>query len=311
MIIISILKVIGITLLVILGTLVVLLLLVLFVPFVYKANGYRKEGMDAYICVNARVSWLFRLVRVIFTYPGKPQIKVKLLFFTIYNSERKEKKKLRKTQKNKGKDSGEKKEDGKKEKSRKEERQIRTLTIEESVQEEVETASDGTENTGESSKTPFFKSLKEKIISFFEKIRLTILEFCAKIKNANSQYEKLTSEINYYIGIWNSEECQRALALCVTKLKRILKSIMPKVFRLNLVIGTGDPASLAKILEIYSIIYPYVGKTIIVIPDFDNSVIYGDFLIRGRVTSWIILWNAFRLYRDRNIRKVIAMFRKD
>ena len=82
----SILKIIGIILLVILGLLLAIFLLVLFVPLRYelKGNGsYEKEeGSSPDFLVKARVSWLLRIVCVSIR-AGKEGLKMRVRLFGI------------------------------------------------------------------------------------------------------------------------------------------------------------------------------------------------------------------------------------
>jgi hypothetical protein len=42
--------------------------------------------------------------------------------------------------------------------------------------------------------------------------------------------------------------------------------------------------------------------------DFERPAIEGDFIVRGQAASYGMLWAGFKIYRDKNIRKVIKMF---
>ena len=107
----SILKIIGIILLVILGLLLAIFLLVLFVPLRYelKGNGsYEKEEESSPdFLVKARVSWLLRIVCVSIR-AGKEGLKMRVRLFGIpflrRGGTKKEKKKRKKEGKQKAKD---------------------------------------------------------------------------------------------------------------------------------------------------------------------------------------------------------------
>ena len=87
----KILSILGILLLILLGIALVVILLVLFFPVCYKMSG-KKTAEE--MLFDAKMKWLFGLVRVSYSYPVPGKLLAKVLFFTVYDSsdERKEKK---------------------------------------------------------------------------------------------------------------------------------------------------------------------------------------------------------------------------
>ena len=67
--------VVGYTLLGILILLLVLILVVLFFPISYRVDG--KKNADG-LFVNAKVKWLFGLLRVLYDYPKPAEVKIKI-----------------------------------------------------------------------------------------------------------------------------------------------------------------------------------------------------------------------------------------
>jgi len=299
----------------IIGILLALILLVLFVPIRYSVSGKTfsvdfnwdvfLEAMD----IKIRASWLLKLLRVYYHYPKNPIFRVKLLFFTIYDGERppKEVEEI----KEKVKDevtgfaeevidevveevTGELKEDIKALEPLKEEDTIGAdIKVDETSPDDVR-------------KLSFFA----KIIQFFQKIVYTIKKIYAKIKSTRLRFEDFIKKINDISDKLKSDEVRQALSLCLTLIKRIWKNIRPRKIRADLLVGLDDPHSTARFLEVYSILYPYIGENVFIKPDFDRFIIDGEFVIRGRITPCVILWAAWKLYWDKNIRDVIKMFKE-
>lgn len=296
MIVLSILKGIGIALLVVISVLLLMLLLILFVPVTYRISGYRKEGMEAPVYVNVRLSWLLNLIRVTYIYPDKPYFIVKLLFFTIYNSSKieadEEAKKDADIDADKSDDSGFSENQG--------------LSLDNITKEEAD--AEAKPVMPDEKGSDFGK--KTGCFSFFKKIGYTIRSFYAKIKDIKNWARNLSVKTDYYLEIFKSREAKEAIALCLFQLKRIYRNIRPGKLIANLLIGTGDPASTGKIFELYSILYPYLGKNVNMMPDFERSVYHGDFLVRGHVISAVLLWAALKIYRDRNIRNLINILKQ-
>ena len=276
----------------IIGIIVLLLLLLLFVPIRYLVKGYRDEETQIHVDVHA--SWLLRLFRFVYIYPDKPYARVKFLFFTIYNSAKPAKPK-----------KGKKKKREEKEKEEKEEqKEIKPLA---DGGAKIATFFDREISPPDTPKAP--KTIFGKMKQFFGKIIYTIQNFCAKIKDTRLKSEAIVDKIKSFIEKIQSEEFKRAYTLCFTQLKRIWKNIRPKKVRANLVVGANDPAETGKILEFYSILYPIIGKHVNIMPDFDRFIVNGDFVIRGRITAFVTLWAALKVYRDENIRNVLKMFK--
>ncbi|MBO4761787.1 MAG: hypothetical protein J5499_00005, partial [Lachnospiraceae bacterium] len=83
-IIFLILKIIGFTLLGLLGLALLIVLAILFVPLRYKARGDKHEELKA----EGRITWLLHILRIRVTYAdGKLKTKGKLLFFSILDSD--------------------------------------------------------------------------------------------------------------------------------------------------------------------------------------------------------------------------------
>jgi len=86
-ILLTILKILGISLSVILGILVVLLLLVLFVPVRYRFSGSRRAEGEGPFSFQVKVTWLLHLINVAFSYPDAPYLKVRIACITLFRSD--------------------------------------------------------------------------------------------------------------------------------------------------------------------------------------------------------------------------------
>ncbi len=118
-IVLLILKIIGIILAVLLGLVILILLIVLFAPVKYniRASYYDNKPL-----ADVRVTALFHLVRFKLTYIEELKYRVKVLFFTVYSSDKKDADETEKGD-SRGKKSGKRNKKNKKDKS---ENQTRT-----------------------------------------------------------------------------------------------------------------------------------------------------------------------------------------
>lgn len=285
-----ILKILGIVLLVFLGILLALLLIVLFVPVRYQGSGYREEGDPVPMHVQLKVTWLLHLVRVSFIYPEEAFLKVKVLFFQILPAKEKKKKA-----------SNKKEADGKKPKTDKKEvgSDVSDTTSDQKISDEGNTA---VEDGGDDRRT--LLDFVRKLFSAIRNIKYTIRKIYDKINH-------IIHNIRYYIKILQTESFKRAFVLCREQLLRLMKIVLPRKVSGTFTIGMEDPAATGQILSIYGILYPLIGDSITVIPDFEKPVMEGSFRFKGKITAFTLIRIAAKIYFDKDLKRVICLFKKE
>lgn len=285
-----ILKILGIVLLVFLGILLALLLIVLFVPVRYQGSGYREEGDPVPMHVQLKVTWLLHLVRVSFIYPEEAFLKVKVLFFQILPAKEKKKKA-----------SNKKEADGKKPKTDKKEvgSDVSDTTSDQKISDEGNAAD---EDGGDDRRT--LLDFVRKLFSAIRNIKYTIRKIYDKINH-------IIHNIRYYIKILQTESFKRAFVLCREQLLRLMKIVLPRKVSGAFTIGMEDPAATGQILSIYGILYPLIGDSITVIPDFEKPVMEGSFRFKGKITAFTLIRIAAKIYFDKDLKRVICLFKKE
>lgn len=285
-----ILKILGIVLLVLLGILLALLMIVLFVPVRYQGSGYREEGDPVPVHVQLKVTWLLHLVRVSFIYPEEAFLKVKVLFFQILPAKERKKKA-----------SNKKEADGKKPKTDKKEAEhdVRDTASDQKISDEGNTA---VEDGGDDRRT--LLDFVRKLFSAIRNIKYTIRKIYDKINH-------IIHNIRYYIKILQTESFKRAFVLCREQLLRLMKIVLPRKVSGTFTIGMEDPAATGQILSIYGILYPLIGDSITVIPDFEKPVMEGNFRFKGKITAFTLIRIAAKIYFDKDLKRVICLFKKE
>lgn len=273
-----ILKILGIVLLVLLGILLALLLIVLFVPVRYQGSGYREEGDPVPVHVKLKVTWLLHLVRVSFIYPEEAFLKVNVLFFQILPAKEKKKK------------ASNKKEDG---------HDVRDTASDQKISDEGNTAD---EDGGDDRR--ILSDFVRKLFSAIRNIKYTIRKIYDKINH-------IIHNIRYYIKILQTESFKRAFVLCREQLLRLMKIVLPRKVSGTFTIGMEDPAATGQILSIYGILYPLIGDSITVIPDFEKPVMEGSFRFKGKITAFTLIRIAAKIYFDKDLKRVICLFKKE
>lgn len=317
-ILLGILKIIGMILLAILCILLVLLLTVLFVPVRYSAKAVRSLGDDAPVRISAKITWLLHAASVSFWYPKEEYLRVRIFGIPVWKAgteaeDAEERDDLKETKHIKKKHK--KREEKEKRTAEKTTEKTAEKTVEKTAEKTAEKIAEETSTEEKTDKDPETeaeeKTEKATIFSFFRKlwkilknIKYTILKICDKIKH-------IIRNIKYYIRVLQSDSFKRAWDVCKGEAFSLIGSILPKKLSGHVTVGTGDPASTAQILAVHGILYPLIGNHIFITPDFENSVLEGDFYMRGKITVFKILKTAGKVYFNKDLRRVIRLLKRE
>lgn len=304
-ILLLVLKIIGITLGILIGIILLAVCLVLFVPLHYRIEVERREGEgNPPIEVTAKVTWFLHFINMKLWYSSELKLRLRVLFFTIFRLPAKEKKK--------GSGKKSKKKNDKKSSEKKSEQPYKNKA-EEKIENKPENsfkADSPDDNTDDSDEENFEQklSLKEKLIKiweFFQNIWYTIRGLCDRIKG-------ILENIEYYLDIIKGDTFKSSFALCKDELCSIFSYIRPRTFKLDWVIGTGDPASTGQVLAYYyAVLYPFLGPQANVQGDFEQKRIEGTALIKGKIKLFTFIKAAVRIYFNKDIRKLLKLFKKE
>lgn len=307
-ILLTILKVLGILLLILLITAVTLLFLVLFVPVRYRISLRRREEDGILAAAEIKATWLLHLINAAFSYPEAAFLRVRVLCFTVFRSDKKKKDPAQKEEPSEsGKEAGEAEKTAESAREglkpgpnqKNPEPQNPKPKIPEPKKHEPEQEEKQEKN--------IFTKIKEfflKLLSLFRNIRYTITKICDKIKH-------IVNNIQYYLKILKSDTFSRAWTVCSGQVFSLLKSILPGKLRGSLVIGTGDPAGTGQVLAVYGILYPLLGNHITITPDFERQIVEGELFLRGKITVFKGLKTAWKIYFNRDLRRLIQLFKRE
>lgn len=303
-VVLTILKWIGIALLVLLGVLIFLLCLILFVPIRYKANGFCKDSYQ----IHAKATWLLHIIS--FTVDFKQEqpfrMKLRILGISIYDNL-----KEKKTKKTKVNTLPEIVGASKQERSNAESVEEITKAEKPIMQEQntniikdisvSEANVDGDMDAEqEAQRLTFMQRQKKiclKVINIFRNIKYTIRKICDTIK-------EFKDNITYYVELFKKDSTKVALEACKKRLLRIIKNLKPQKFQVNLHVGMDDPATLGDILGVWGMLYPIHQGHIDICPDFEQTVLEGDFYCKGRITVYIYIWTIMIILFDKDIRRL-------
>lgn len=336
-----ILKILGILLLCMVGLLLLLAALVLFVPIRYRikaskadtiegimADKEQKPALTESLYARVKVTWLLHLLSMTLQYQGELLCKIRVFGIVIYDLSKREEKARKREEKQQRKDGKPNKRKRRTETQEQEEEQNQETCNErqEPLLDQTDTTAD--KRTAKETDAPlqieqtqkkttkasltdkikqFILKIKEffsKILQFLRNIRYTFTAFCDKIKGVFYQAA-------YYKEILEKEETKLAFAVCKKQLGRLLKHLKPSEFQAQIRFGLEDPAATGQIVSVYSMLYPFLGEQVHILPDFEHRVLEGSLAVKGRVTAFILLRTAWILYFDKNIKYLLHRLKKE
>lgn len=290
-----ILKVLGILVLTILGILLLVIGVILFVPISYEVRGEFPDDKSE-MKISANVHWLFRLLRVKILFYKKEldgNIRIAWKKIPLKNDE---------TSKKEAKKKSKKKKTDKIVKQVAEIKEEPKEAFKEAVKEEVQKkpAEVETSQMEVKDEPSTKKEKKKKTESMIQKIKCTFNNICGKIKEVKVKKDKLQDFLK-----------DPVLKASIQRLKKelhwIIRFLRPKKIKAHLRFGFEDPSTTGLTLAGLSMIYPFAGDDMQIIPDFENQVLNGNIYIKGRLYLLYIAAFALALIVDKNVR---VLFKK-
>lgn len=344
-VILTILKIIGIALLCILGLVLLLAGVVLFVPVRYRITAQKDaEGELKAARVTVRVTWLLHLLNVCFAYPERAYVRIRVLFFTVFRSDRPKKEKKEKSSKTTRKTEqkpdqqntpdgqkmldersttdGQKmpdsqnEPDGQKKQKELEEHRCQEKSQEQNRQSPQDDQSEPKKHSSqeESPEQPEVKeklSFKERFLRIVSKVWEILKNIRYTIRKIYDKIMDIIGNIRYYTESLKSDLFKETFQKCSGELLKLLKSIAPRKVKGRLRIGMEDPATTGKILGYYGMLYPLIGDHIDVVPDFDQTVLEGNILIKGKITLFKAIKTGIIVYFNKDLRKLIQLWKRE
>lgn len=310
----KVLGIIGIILLSILGLVLLLIFLVLFVPVRYKAEGSFKYNKPSF---HARASWLLHILSVKYTLGEEEPLIIRVFGFKLKKKKEKvpdfeeETKESLELPEQPPIDVGVTTEEPLAEPVKEDSVATESVTTESTVTESVVSELPDSETiaaeTAEESDTEDAIPAKPVIADAHKKP-----EKSPKDKGSKKDFENrgFYDKIKKYIEIIQSKRFKRAFEYSKDKIIKLFKHILPRRLNIYGEVGFDDPSVTGQILVITSMLIPITGDKINIRGNFEEPVIDIEGRLKGRITLFKVLWTLAVLYFNKNIRKIIKMFRE-
>lgn len=274
------LKIIGIVILAIIAFIIFLLCLVLFAAVRYKIN-LEADGDIKSVRGILKVRWILGIVSLTVKYPGEGQVVLRIFGIPISGRKKRKKKKKVKAVKREAKQET-KTEAGKPDKIETEKPHTKEQYTKEPHTKEQYT------------KKPHKKQRK----SFFKKF--------AERKHKDKKFDR----IKPVFAVLKDTQNKGAVDALKKAVIRAIKHCGPKKFKVNMIIGTGDPCNTGLLFGAFGIIMALIKGEYNISPDFYNKRIEGYMYIKGRIRSAVVLYYVLKIYTDKDIKRMAGQIKK-
>lgn len=347
-ILLTILKGIGILLLVILGILLAVSLLVLFVPVRYRAEGTYQEEFKA----SGHVTWLLHLLSVRFSYDTAFSYSVRIAGLCFLPRRQKRRKRSdtslgtappdgREADGSGDGNAAKQQPDGQARKTARtaqpDGRECKAARTAQPDEQAHGTAADRARQSRETAKPAAHKAQQEEKAAiaddiscqeektpaaegakdpagFWDKLLRKIYaifrKYREKYETICAKIKQIREKLSDYVRILTRQETKELLSLTIRQLRRVIAHVLPRRLEVCMNIGTGDPASTGQLLALQGMLYPVLKGKILILPDFENKRLEGSFFMRGRITGFVLLLCVLRVAINKNFRQLIRILRK-
>jgi hypothetical protein len=310
-VLLTILKILGIILLVIVGVILLLLLTALFLPVRYRIHGDYEEDFH----LEVKAGWLCRLLYFHFEMDNKAKIGIFRIFgIPIYQfppdeekEQRKQKKESRKRNKKENKNT-KKKAHQKQRAKRIEQKNLQQQQDAQQQQEcqqqqESQQQQPALSEDDKSKNRDKKKKQSEEKTSFFGRIQQFFVRIKQRLIQLPEKLKAVFSKIDDIKMLWMDENNKKSTGLMLLEVKYLLLHYGPTKIHAKVQFSTGDPANTGKVLGILSMIPFLYQKDVHITPDFVSEKLYlqGYLNARGRIRILHLVRTLLHCYKDKNL----------
>lgn len=272
------LKIIGIVILAIIAFIIFLLCLVLFAAVRYKIN-LEADGDIKSVRGILKVRWILGIVSLTVKYPGDGQVVLRIFGIPVLGRKKRKKKKKVKAVKREAKQEA-------KTEVRIEEKPA-AVKPDKTETEKPHTKEQHIKKPHKKQKRSFFKKFTER-------------------KNKDKKFDKIKPVFDILKDTQNkgAVDALKNAVICA------INHCGPKKFKVNMIIGTGDPCNTGLLFGAFGIIMALIKGEYNISPDFYNKRIEGYMYIKGRIRSAVVLYYILKIYADKDIKRMAGQIKK-
>lgn len=288
-IILTVLKIIGIFLLILLGTILFVVVAVLAAPITYDISGEWNQQFT----LRGKIRWLYHILGISLEFQeGNPAVKISLFGRVLGEEKKKNQPKVSRKKQDSGQKLSSEKQQGSRQKQssgQKQDAEQKSLSEQNSEQNsrkaEVmaeEKPAEPVKQTKSEAVTPEKTKIdpeeKEEVFSDWDPL-------------LDEELEKLEKEqkLHRFAAFLEQESVKRLIRKLWKSICKIFGHLRPSVLFLKGRIGMDDPALTGKIMEVAAVLYAFYGEHIQLVSDFEEEVLEAEFTIKGRIVPGYLI----------------------
>ncbi len=327
----TVLKIIGITLLCILLLLILFILLIMFWPFSYRLEGGKEEALSG----RAKLSWLLHLLSAEVIYDRALNIRVRVFGIPFYDMQKRRAKKER-AKKQDAESAAEEPEvikepdkDGTSESTQTagnagdaenaaKEPQKLTAAETEVPQTEPGQPEEAGEGRQKRSFSEILTDLEEALDEGADELEAAIYEAFDSLEESidriSGKISGFAETLDYYRRILSSEGAAWVYDYVIRHVKACLRNIRPRRIDAKAVIKDDDPAAIAKVWQLYalgSVLMPDIKGSRELETLQDNRDIRCSILVKGRFTAGVLGIHGLCLLLNKKVRRFIKLIKRE
>lgn len=309
-ILLTILKIIGIILLVLIGLILLAAAVILLVPIRYHGEGAREEKI---LSGSVKLTWLLHMISASASLSEDgTKIRVCLFGKTIYPKTKKPPKqsKAKKMPKQEAPKKSEKSEKPKQQ-SDTVSKDVATIYEPQKPIPELPKKMDEPESE-KKQQSQKEKSARPDVKSKFEAIKQKLLAVKEKFIDSKAGIQKVKNKIDYWKNLLTSDPVKEAMGFLWKKTKGLLHHILPRRMTGRIHFGFEDPSKTGKTLAYFSMLYPFTKENLVIEPEFETEelILEGDIAFRGRIRLGYLVYVALSVVLNKNIRRQYKRLRQ-
>lgn len=309
-ILLTILKIIGIILLVLIGLILLAAAVILLVPIRYHGEGAREEKI---LSGNVKLTWLLHMISAsVSLSEDGTKIRVCLFGKMIYPKTKKppKKSKAKKMPKQEATKKSEKSEKPKQQ-SDTVSKEVATIYEPQKPNPELPKKMDEPESE-KKQQSQKEKSARPDVKSKFEAIKQKLLAVKEKFIDSKAGIQKIKNKIDYWKNLLTSDPMKEAMEFLWKKTNGLLHHILPRRMTGRIHFGFEDPSKTGKTLAYFSMLYPFTKENLVIEPEFETEelILEGDIAFRGRIRLGYLVYVALSVVLNKNIRRQYKRLRQ-
>ena len=285
-IILTVLKIIGIFLLILLGTILFVVVAVLAAPITYDISGEWNQQFT----LRGKIRWLYHILGISLEFQeGNPAVKISLFGRVLGEEKKKNQPKVSRKKQDSGQKLSSEKQQGSRQKQssgQKQDAEQKSLSEQNSEQNSRKTEVMAEEKPAEPvkqtkseavtpEKTKIDPEEKEEVFSDWDLL-------------LDEELEK-EQRLHRFAAFLEQESVKRLIRKLWKSIGKIFGHLRPSVLFLKGRIGMDDPALTGKIMEVAAVLYAFYGEHIQLVSDFEEEVLEAEFTIKGRIVPGYLI----------------------